>query len=142
MNWGKGVMITLLAFAGMMTYFMVRAMNHPESLITEHYYEQELGYQQRINATERANASYAHLHIMADRAHVNVNMNGPATPIDGHLHLVRFNDTSADRDLSISGPGDQDFTQAVALRPGLYLAQLEWSSGGTTYFHEEKVLVP
>ncbi|MBK6476369.1 MAG: FixH family protein [Flavobacteriales bacterium] len=56
MNWGKGITLALIAFAGMMAYFLIRASGNPSPLVTDKYYEQELKYQQRINNTNRADA--------------------------------------------------------------------------------------
>ena len=54
MNWGKGLTIALIVFAGMMAWFVVMAHRNPEPLVTEEYYAEELKYQQRIDHTERA----------------------------------------------------------------------------------------
>ncbi|MBK7086384.1 MAG: FixH family protein [Flavobacteriales bacterium] len=53
MNWGKGLAIAMIAFAGMLAYFLVLAAQNPEPLIAEDYYEQELKYQDRIDAGSR-----------------------------------------------------------------------------------------
>lgn len=144
MNWGKGLALALTAFAGMMTYFMVRGAQSPEPLIAENYYEQELAYQDRIDATHRAGTLSSTVTIIADRAQVQVGfpaeMLGKA--INGTLELIRLNNASADRKIALHGTATEHMQAAVDLLPGVYIAQLTWTIDGVEYFREERLFVP
>ena len=144
MNWGKGLAIALTAFAGMMTYFMVRGAQSPEPLIAENYYEQELAYQDRIDATHRADVLSAAVTIAADRTQVQVGfpaeMHGKA--ITGTLALIRMNNVAADRKVALNGTATERMQAKVDLVPGVYIAQLTWTMDSVEYFREERLFVP
>lgn len=144
MNWGKGLALAMIAFAGMMAYFMVRAAQNPEPLITEGYYEQELVYQARINATEHA-SSLGALGMQADRKSVTLTF--PALPgspqATGHLKLIRTNVTSMDRDVEVVQPADgTGIAYPVDMVTGQYIAQLDWSVNGRPCYTEQRLIVP
>ncbi len=57
MNWGKGIVIVIVAFIAFIMYFVIR-MNtdnkFDHDLVTEEYYKKELNYQQEIDASKNA----------------------------------------------------------------------------------------
>ncbi len=144
MNWGKGLALTLAAFAGLMVWFIVMATRNPEPLVTEEYYEHELKYQERIDNTTRAQALTA---VRMDVTARNIRITFPTgtndRSISGDLTLLRPNDPTADRQLKVIADSTGVYTNsALDLVPGRYNALLEWSAGGIAYYTEEKLVVP
>ncbi|MBK7946916.1 MAG: FixH family protein [Flavobacteriales bacterium] len=144
MNWGKGLAISLIAFAAMMAAFGIASARRTETLVTENYYAEELKYQERIDAQSRTNALSAPVSIVLadDRVQLRfpVEMEGKA--ITGSLKLLRTNDARADRDVAIAAESDGSFTsEALDLWPGRYDASLEWQVDGITYHTAEKLVV-
>lgn len=145
MNWGKGTALALIAFAGLMTWFVIMASRNPEPLVTEQYYEQELKYQDRIERRSRALALSAEVDIRAAdgglRLRFPEEMKG--APIDGRLTLMRPNDPAADRVLDVRIDTSGTFlVQGADLAPGRYNAVLDWSAKGITYCTEDRIVVP
>ncbi|MEO8589378.1 MAG: FixH family protein [Flavobacteriales bacterium] len=144
MNWGKGIALTLFAFAGLMAWFVVMAARNPEPLVTEQYYEHELKYQARIDNTSRANALAP---VRMDLTAKSIRLTFPPAmhgrSITGQLTLLRPNDPTDDRELQVA-PDSSGVFQAGALDlvPGRYNALLEWSADGVAYYTEEKLVVP
>lgn len=136
--------MALIAFAGMMAYFVVRAAQDPEPLITEHYYEQELVFQERIDAHTRTLSLAEPVLITAARDHVGVTFPRDVRDrrIAGELVLLRANDAKEDRTVGIGEVRDGVFAAAVDLRPGRYIAQLEWRADTVAYYSEEQLIVP
>ncbi len=144
MNWGKGLALAMTAFAAMMAYFIVRAVQNPEPLITEGYYEQELVYQARIDATEHA-SSLGTVDMQADRTHVLLTF--PAVPdgpkVNGHLELIRTNDPTLDRTREVVHAANGTPARiTVDLVSGQYIAQLAWSMNGSACYTEQRLIVP
>lgn len=144
MNWGKGLALALIAFAGMMAFFLVRGAQSPEPLITADYYEQELRYQDRIDATQRAMAFSTPIRFSVAREGVRVvlpvELHG--TGLVGVLELLRLNDPGADRTVKVNGSAGAELHAAVDLVPGAYIARFSFTADGAAYYHEERVLVP
>lgn len=143
MNWGKGIALTLVVFVGMMAYFLVRAAQNPEPLVTEHYYEQELTFQDRIDATQRAMALPERVRIQAERDHISIHFPAQVagSTVQGELALIRTNDPTADRTVRMTNVPAGHFERTIQLLPGRYMAQLEWQAGETTYYTEEQLSV-
>ncbi|MBK8227261.1 MAG: FixH family protein [Flavobacteriales bacterium] len=144
MNWGKGLAISLIAFAAMMAAFGIASARRTESLVTEEYYAEELRYQQRIDAQGRALSLSAPVAIMVGKGRLRIQFPAELAgkAITGELHLLRPNDARADKKVAIAADQDGLFeTQALDLWPGRYDASLEWQCGGVTYHSAEKLVV-
>ena len=144
MNWGKGLALVMIAFAGMMAYFVTLAARNPEPLITERYYEQELGFQDRIDARSRTLGLGADVRLEATRDRLRASFPDGVKDrmLTGSLLLLRANDARDDHEVPITSAPGGIFEAEVALRPGRYIAQLEWSADGVTYYSEEQLIVP
>lgn len=144
MNWGKGVALALFAFASMMAWFMVKASQNPEPLVTEDYYGEELRFQDRIDEAERANALSAPVRMECGREGVTLRF--PAelegSRISGTLGLLRPNAPAADRSTSFVTESTTVHIKELRLLPGRYNIALSWKVNGMDYFTEEKVFVP
>jgi len=144
MNWGKGITLALIAFAGMMVYFLIRAAGSPTPLVTEKYYEQELKYQQRINNTNRANELSAEVVMQISAKRIRLEFPKEIDPgtITGELTLLRPNDPTLDRSMSVTASADGVFeVEGDLLATGRYNALLEWQADGNTYYTEQRIVV-
>ena len=144
MNWGKGIALALFIFAGMMAFFVVKAIQNPTPLVTENYYEQELKFQGRIDNVQRANALSAQVEL--ELSNTGIRMVFPAEmqrrSISGELTLMRPNDPDADRTVVIDLNGPIHFFAPLeGLVPGRYNAMIEWQVEGTNYYTEEKLVL-
>ena len=144
MNWGKGIILALAAFACMMAWFMFKASQNPAPLVTEDYYGAELKYQQRIDEAARAAALSAPVRMKVERTAVRLDfpaeMNGRS--IRATFTLQRPNDPTADRVLAFSTTIAAHTDTTVSLVPGRYNAALEWEVEGVKYFTADKIYVP
>jgi len=144
MNWGKGLLLTMIAFMGMMVWFLVRAAQNPEPLVAENYYEQELRYQDRIDATQRARDLGGELAMRAFNGGVRIDL--PVAihgrPVNGRLLLLRPNAPEADRTIVVAGAAEDSMVFATDLRAGRYVAQLEWTMDGEHYYAQQDLIVP
>lgn len=144
MNWGKGLVLALAAFAGLMVWFIVMAARNPEPLVTERYYEHELKYQERIDNTTRAKALTAvRMDVTAGSIRITFPTGTNDRSITGDLTLLRPNDPTADRQVKVIADSSGVYwNNTVDLLPGRYNALLEWSADGMAYYTEEKLVVP
>lgn len=144
MNWGKGLALVMIAFAGMLAYFLVLAAQNPEPLIAENYYAQELRFQERIDASSRAMALSGAVKMDAarDRVAVTFPEGVKDKAIAGTLLLLHAQENSEDRSVVIRTVANGHFEAAIALRAGRYLAQLEWTADTTKYYSEAQLMVP
>lgn len=144
MNWGRAVALALFAFACMMAWFMVKAAQNPEPLVTEDYYGEELRYQSRMDETTRAHALSAPVHMDCTRSVITLlfpaELNG--SRISGTVSLLRPNAPAADLSVPFSLDSTTLRLPGLSLLPGRYNVALSWTVDGAVYFTEEKVFVP
>ena len=56
-NWGTGIVITIIAFIAFIMYFVITMSTdnaYSHDLVTDKYYQEELNYQEEINAEKNA----------------------------------------------------------------------------------------
>ncbi|HEY0976364.1 MAG TPA: FixH family protein [Flavobacteriales bacterium] len=144
MNWGKGLALALIAFAGMLAWFAVMASQHPEPLVTEDYYAEELLFQSRIEEEARARSLSAPVSIDLQRDGIELvfpqELDG--LPITGTLTLLRPNGPTADLTVPIRSDHVRFQLRDISLLPGRYNAALAWEVDGVKYRSERKLYVP
>lgn len=145
MNWGNKLLLVFIVFGGGISYMVYRCMQIPVDLVSEHYYKDELAYQQVIDGTRKANALSGRVGLTLTSSGLRIQL-----PPEMHDRQVRGNiefycpsDASRDRNLplSIERGGSEDLAVAD-LRPGHYTVKVAWSAGGVGYFSELPFIVP
>lgn len=145
MNWGKGIALSLIAFAAMMATFLVIASRHVESLVTDEYYAEELRYQQRIDAQARARSLSGPVAILVqgDELALRFPDEMKGRMITGTLTLRRPNDARGDRSVEIHMDAEGLFrSSGLRLLPGRYDASIDWQADGVSYHSSDKLVVP
>ncbi|HMN06906.1 MAG TPA: FixH family protein [Flavobacteriales bacterium] len=144
MNWGKGLALALFAFAALMTWFVIKASQNPEPLVTEDYYGAELKFQERIDEKARAAALSAPVDMQVGRTSISLRfpeeMEGRL--VTATLTLLRPNNPKADLQLPLSTDSARFILTDMDLVPGRYNATLEWEADGVVYLSQDKVYVP
>lgn len=144
MNWGKGIALSLVAFAGMLATLFAIGSRHMETLVTDEYYAEELRYQHRIDAQERAHGLSAPVRfdVVEDRIVLSFPSELAGRPISGTLKLLRPNDAHGDRTITVGPTAETHFTSAsLGLAQGRYDASLEWEANGVSYHSADKLVV-
>lgn len=139
MDWGKGIIITLIAFGilmiGMVTFCIKQDDIH---LVTQNYYEEEIKYQDQIE--KMINASEIGYNVLVyDSQLKKVDLKLPKGA-KGTLHLFRPSDARLDQKIAF------DITETNAssinvkdLMPGYWRIKLSWSENGKEFYEEKKI---
>ncbi|MEN8965543.1 MAG: FixH family protein [Polaribacter sp.] len=107
LNWGTGIVLAIVAFIGFIMYFVITmstdtAFSH--DLVTEKYYQKELGFQDEIDAEQ--NASNLNEKIKVERVVNDLKITFPNnfTPnkIQGKVFLYRPSNKQLDFEIPIS----------------------------------------
>jgi hypothetical protein len=139
MNWGKGIVITLIVFISLMVGLVTICVKQDDiHLVTEDYYEEEIKYQDQIEKMINANSlDYKVLDYDVQLRKVDLHL--PAGS-KGTIHLFRPSDARLDQkiDFEITDQNANAF-DLNALKAGYWKLKLTWSENGVEYFHEEKI---
>lgn len=138
-SWGHGVVIALGAFmlfiVGMILIFPMGKQN--AELITDNYYEEELHYQDVIDAKNRADklVQNPELKLITQKG-IEVffpkEFNNTNSKID--FHLFRTNDSNLDvkREISLDQNNSFSIPKSV-IQTGNYTLKLKWIKDKVTY---------
>lgn len=136
-----GAFVLFAAYIGVMVQ---RAMRTNVELVSADYYQQELGYQQRIDATSRTAALPAPVRFLADEAAHQLTIQLPAALAGqgstGEVHFMRPSDSRLDFTVPFhpNATGGQLLSTA-SLRPGHWRVRLAFTANGQDYFVEEVI---
>ncbi|WP_339698936.1 FixH family protein [Algoriphagus aquimarinus] len=141
MDWGKGILLTIIGFVALiMTLVVISVRMDGIELVTENYYEEEIKYQDRINQTNQASSLNKEI-ISYDAQNKSVQLDLP-TGSEAVLHLFRPSDSSLDQELAVSvteiGKTSVSLTQ---LKSGYWRVKLSWNVDGVDYYEEKKITI-
>jgi hypothetical protein len=145
MNWGNKLLLVFVVFGSGISYMVYRCMQTPVNLVSEHYYKDELAYQQVIDGTRQANAlsGKVGLTITAGAICIQLPPEMRDRQVRGNIEFYCPSDAARDRHLplSIERGGREDIAVAD-LRSGHYTVKIAWTAAGIGYFSEQSFIVP
>jgi nitrogen fixation protein FixH len=119
------------------------AMSQRVDLVSEHYYDQALRYQERIDAQRDAGGP-EDLRVLMLPGEILLAFPVP-TGIGGlRGTVVLYRPADMARDISLAVATDSTGRQHVStasLEKGLWRVKVEWTAGGKARYHEEPVLI-
>ncbi len=143
--WPIGIIAFFIISISSMVAFVVWSTRQRVDLVADDYYEQELQFQQRVDASARAANEGLKPAISFDAAAAQIVLQF-ATPAavqsaTGVVTLYRPSDAALDRSFDFAP--DETGKQAIAapLPPGLWRVKAEWHRNGQTYFAEDAIIV-
>lgn len=139
MNWGKGIAIALALFMGFIIYLGVTLMSKNVDLVADDYYQQEIDYENEINAQKNAQNLKEQPSIVQEDEYVIVKV--PEGPFDDmKLVLERPNNDELDQDYSIEGTRTF-LIEKSTLEKGQYLAVLQYTFDGAVCQQETELYI-
>ncbi|MFY0604727.1 MAG: FixH family protein [Flavobacteriaceae bacterium] len=106
-NWGTGIVITIILFMGFIMYFVIKMStgdNYNHDLVTEKYYQKELEYQNEIDASK--NAADLGTELKIEKTNKGLEITFPPkldpTKIKGKVSLYRPSNKQLDFEIPIS----------------------------------------
>lgn len=139
MNWGKGIVITFIAFiAIMVTMVVISVRMEGIELVTENYYEEEIKYQEQIDKESST--------LALDREALKFDGSAKALILDlpigakGTLNLFRPSDIKLDQELPVEILEAGEKSVYIGdLKAGYWKVQLSWEENGESYYQEKKI---
>ena len=139
MDWGKGILVTIIAFVIFILVLVTISIRQDDiHLVTENYYEEEIKYQEHIQR-EKATASLGRDVLLLD-SHAKVIKLDLPIGAEGSLHFFRPSDARLDRKIPIiiTNLGGSEIPLR-SLLPGYWRVQLNWTENGVNYYQEKKI---
>ncbi|MEM1258131.1 MAG: FixH family protein [Bacteroidota bacterium] len=143
-NWGTGIVLTFVGFISFIMYFVVRMNTENRAdheLVTEEYYERELGYQKEIDAEKRAIDLKATLNISKTEKGLLIQFPKNFKPenITGKVSLYRPSNRHLDVNFPLSLSNTHLLIPDNRLVDGRWDIAIEWNYDGNGFLHKEKI---
>ncbi len=139
MDWGKGILLTIIGFVALiMTLVVISVRMDGIELVTENYYQAEINYQDRIDQESSA--------LRLDRKVITYHSIDKNLVLDlpdgtiGKLQLFRPSDATLDREIAVNVLDSSRTSVSLNdLKPGYWKVQLSWTEAGKNYYEEKKI---
>lgn len=143
MNWGWKLATGSALFMAMIIYFVVQSFNNKTQLVSENYYEEELKFQEQIDAQKNASDLNDKLFVKQD---------GPQIIIDyptffsnniceGMIHFYKPSNENHDKKIKFSQSGGQQIVSADKIMPGRYQVKFDLLANGKKYYYEKSIKI-
>ena len=142
--WPYGIITAFVfLFCGIITVIII-AFTHRETLVSENYYDQEMTFQNQIDAAARAQKSGAAISTGSVGGNVLISVPAEqlAQKLSGTIELYRPSDSKLDQTLQLEPRADgTQMLDVSKLAAGLWQVRVKWIVGGDNYFLEQKFTV-
>jgi hypothetical protein len=143
MNWGNKIILVFAVFVSGILYMVFKAGSYNTDLVTTDYYEQELKYQQTIDAVERTNSLTSRVSCTVSGEHIEIQF--PAEMhnniLDAEVWLYCIADKQKDIKRKFSTSDGKIAMPFLPANKGLHEIKLSWVSKGETYYYKQKILL-
>ncbi len=142
--WAVGISAVIVAFLITTISVVVYISNQDYDLVTQNYYEKDLGYQKEIDTRKRTDALTEKPRLELDRDAKVCNVAFPAredySGIAGEVVFYRISDAARDlrHPLALGAEGRQ-YISVSGLQAGQWIAKLRWTENGDEYYLEERM---
>lgn len=144
MNWGYKILIGFSTFVIGMLCMVGVAMKQSNEMMDDNYYEKELKFQDKIDASKNLFAVTEKLSI-TDSGNVVVLQLPAATVASNTVGIIEcIRSAEQKRDVKLRLQLDENGRQVLPKTlfvNGIYQLRLDWTTNGTTYFHSQELII-
>jgi hypothetical protein len=140
MNWGKGIIIGMVAFMTFITVMGVYMFKNSPKDFDRQYYEKGLAYDSVYTKEKQVITDNAQPTVRVDRNTMHITFTKAA---NGTVRFERPSDPSLDRVLPFETDSSNELLipmQKFAL--GEWHITLDWKSSGTKYLYQKEMFLP
>lgn len=146
--WPFGIIAALVVFmAGTVTLVFI-AVTQRNELVSADYYEQEMGYQKRLEHLNRTHPWDSQIQVSLADAPRDIMVRLPAEHaargLTGKVDFYRPAGAFMDRRvaLAVDAQGRQRISVGHDASPGLWKVRLSWAVGGEEFYAERELVLP
>jgi len=137
--WPIGIFIVYLTFVGMFIAIYIIGSGQKNDLVAHNYYEQELKYQQRIDAMKNVRALGVYPNVVYDKINHLVKVQMPdlfiSADLKGKILFSRADDAALDfkQPLMLNTKAEQ-VIRVNDRKPGRWACAISWQNASKNYY--------
>jgi hypothetical protein len=137
-NWGTKIAIGYIAFVGLIASLVIGTMKQRTDLVSSNYYEQELKYQDKIDAGKHQSELSAPISFIVEDTRVVLEfpreLNGKE--ITGTVQFYSPVQSNWDKTISIKASNNIFPVSRPVLHRTKYIVKVDWVTEGKNYYQE------
>lgn len=146
MNWGWKLAIGSALFMSMIIYFVVQSFQNETHLVSKNYYEEELNFQQKMDATKNAQDlkldTTITFFVVDDQIQVSYPDFFVGNGSKGEVLFYKPANSHHDRTFICDLSKDVQAIAKANLEPGKYFAKTSLTKGEKEYYFEQRLRIP
>jgi len=144
MNWGWRITIFLTLFIGFIMYMVIYSFGVSSDLVAEDYYNQEIQYQQNIEAQKNAIQFTDDVFIKSNNEQISIEFPESFNINIEKGNILFYRPDNAKLDKSIDLKLEKDNTQSIdksLFIEGMYKVTIQFISEGKTYLFNKEIWI-
>lgn len=143
MNWGHGILITIIIFVASILGMVVLSSRQSIDMMDEGYYEKELKHQELIDESANFARDNGKVEIndLGKYLEVKIPENLTNDITSGNILMMRPSDKSLDVNIPMQMKSGKQLIDKNLLIKGLYNIRMSWINNDTTYYQTFTYLV-
>ena len=142
-NWGVGITALYLGFVAMILLLVSMSIGQKIDLVTEHYYEEEVGFQDKIDKKGRSAALTEPVKWEVTDKYISIVFPGNVQQADltGEIKLYCPSNDKNDRKFKIAPHEHTQIIPVGNIPEGTYHLQIDWKNKEQTYWTEDVIVI-
>ncbi|WP_159468086.1 FixH family protein [Dyadobacter sp. 3J3] len=143
LNWGAGIAILYGGFVVMILLLVGMSASQKIDLVTDHYYEEELQFQDKINKVNLTKALSNPLTWRVEEQGIMIHFpeEFAEDTLTGNVKLYCPSDNTKDRTFPVKAENSDQLIAGSDIKPGRYYLQIDWKNGTKAYWNEGVVVI-
>ena len=141
MNWGHKLTLGIVAFMGFIIFLVVSTSLVSTDLVTDDYYEQELKYQDRIDAEENTAGLNGEFVVSSSGDMITIQLPSDFYNLEviGSAHFYRPDNADLDRLFKLRRNSLELSVPKSKFKSGTYVLKISCEVDGKDYYHSEEL---
>lgn len=143
-NWGTGIALTLVLFACIMTFMVIKASQQRFDLVSENYYEEEMAYQEVIDQKSNALLLNSKAELQLIDGKLVLSLPEDLALKDKRYTVLMYCETDARLDFFISNKSSSENSIAIPFKhwnTGKWIAKVKLNCENVDYYFEPFILL-
>ncbi len=143
MNWGKGIVLAFILFAGFLAIMITIMMRQDIGLVSKNYYAEDLAFQDQYERKQNTERLEVKPEITIEQSqYLKIYFPSKSYVEEGEVKLFRPSSDKLDQEIQLIASADS--VQVFPLRPlehGAYRVKMKWRIEGKEYYMEKIIFI-
>jgi hypothetical protein len=144
LNWGFGMLVAYVIFAGSMVLFAIKASQQNNDLVSEDYYEDAVKFQAKIDAKLNAldSSSLIYANFINESSSIEIFAFDSLLNTFGKIDFYKPDDSNKDFSLNFKiNRGVRSIYYLKSIPSGEWKMNISWTIDQNIYFQEKRISV-